>query len=287
MNAFFVILLLFTEHIFTIHVFALDRAINVLSPSELHHGSSVVGKYTAIIIGIDEYQDINIPDLQTAVNDSIAISDVLIRKYNFRDIILLHNKDATREGIDTIFRNKIDTINENDSLLIYFAGHGDIDKQLGGGWWLPSDAKGGFPGTYIDNTVIQKYIKAIKAKHVLLISDSCYSGTLFGIISRKAPPIITDKYYLTLYREKSRWGMTSGNLTPVIDVGSNTHSIFAYQLIKCFKNNIRKYITHRSIYNQIAPIICNNADQKPMCLPIRNVGDQGGEFIFIQKSHKE
>jgi len=264
----------------SVQVFSLNRAIRLVSSSDLNHNSTKIGKYTAIIIGINDYSDDNIQDLDTAVNDAKAISDILSLKYGFQDISLLTDKNATRVCIDRVFRNKINSLNLNDSLVIYFAGHGDIDRELGGGWWLPSDAKGGYPGTYIDNTIIQKYIKAMRAKHVLLISDSCYSGTLFGI-SRKAPPIITEKYYVALYNEKSRWGLTSGNITPVSDMGSNNHSIFAYQLIKMLNTNKQPYVTPRQIYDHIAPIICNNAEQKPMCLPIRNTGDQGGEFVFI------
>jgi len=270
----------------SILIFSFDRSISIVSTSELNHNSVKTGKYTGIIIGINKYKDKNIQDLDTAVNDAKAISSLLTNKYGFYDINLLTDDDATRIGIDMVFRNKISSIGINDSLLIYFAGHGDIDRELGGGWWLPSDAKGGYPGTYIDNTIIQKYIKAMKAKHVLLISDSCYSGTLFGI-ARKAPPIISDNYFINLFNEKSRWGFTSGNITTVSDSGTNNHSIFAYQLLKMLNKNKLKYLTPRMIYENIAPVICNNAAQKPMCLPIRNTGDQGGEFIFILASNTE
>jgi deoxyribose-phosphate aldolase len=71
---------------------------------------------------------------------------------------------------------------------------------------------------YLDNDQIQKAMRNMKARHVLLISDSCYSGTLFGK-TRGVPPVINDRYYLGLYNEKSRWGMTSGNKEPVADDG--------------------------------------------------------------------
>jgi hypothetical protein len=58
----------------------------------------------------------------------------------------------------------------------------------------------------------------MKTRHVLLNSDACYSGSLFGL-SREMPPVIDDKYYLKLYNEKNRWGMTSANKTPVADDG--------------------------------------------------------------------
>ena len=259
-----------------------DRAIVVTQNTGLSHDSDIVGKYFAIIIGIDMYFDKTIPDLKSAVKDAEEISKVLKLRYGFTEVILLTNKDATRYNIDKIFRNKLMKLKSNDSLLVYFSGHGDIDRQLGGGWWIPVDAKAGVPSTYIDNTLIQKYIKSIKAKHVLLISDSCYSGTLFGE-TRKIPPIITNQFYLDLYNEKSRWGMTSGNVTPVSDQGTNGHSIFAYHLLKFFSHNYKPYITPREIYANIGPMIRNNSAQMPLCRPIKNTGDQGGEFVFILK----
>ncbi len=84
------------------------------------------------------------------------------------------------------------------SFLIYFAGHGDIDRITGDGWWIPSDAKGGDATTYIENSTVQKYLRVMKARHVLVVSDSCYSRTLFGE-SRALPAVIDDQFYLDLY----------------------------------------------------------------------------------------
>jgi len=120
----------------------------------------------------------------------------------------------------------------------------------------------------------------MNARHVLLISDSCYSGTLFGQ-SRAIPQAIGNKYYVNLYNEKSRWGMTSGNKTPVSDVGSDGHSVFAYQLLKELRKNEKPYISIQELCTRIAPIVSNNSEQTPLCRPIRNTGDQGGEFVFV------
>ncbi len=138
----------------------------------------------------------------------------------------------------------------------------------------------GIRSPILDNVLTQKLIASMKARHVLLISDSCYSGTLFGK-ARALPPVITDKYYLELFNEKSRWGMTSGNFTPVSDSGTGGHSIFAYQLLKALKENSKPYLSTQELYTGFARIVANNSDQTPMCRPIKSTGDQGGEFVFI------
>ena len=261
-------------------IHAASRGISVIS--DLSHQSGKLGEYRALIIGINDYKDPKIPDLETAVNDAQAMAKLLREHYGFHIELLLDRK-ATKEAIFRALRKLASSTKPDDSVLIYYAGHGDLDRLTNEGWWIPADAKGGDPITYLDNSLVQTYIRSMQARHVLLISDSCYSGTLFGQ-ARAMPPVIGEKYYLNLYNEKSRWGMTSGNKTPVSDQGSGGHSVFAYQLLKELRNSEKPYISTQELYTRIAPIISNNSEQTPLCRPIRNTGDQGGEFVFIASS---
>jgi hypothetical protein len=207
------------------------------------------------------------------------MAELLRERYGFQVKLLLDRK-ATKEAIYRALRNLASSTKSDESVLIYYAGHGDLDRTYNDGWWIPANAKGGSPVTYLDNVQVQKSMRNMNARHVLLISDSCYSGTLFGH-SRAIPQAIDNKYYLNLYNEKSRWGMTSGNKTPVSDVGSGGHSVFAYQLLKELRKNEKPYISIQELCTSIAPIVSNNSEQTPLCRPIRNTGDQGGEFIFV------
>lgn len=258
------------------------RGVEIRSKEELSHQSGKLGAYRALIIGIDDYQDKKIPKLKTAVSDATELSNVLKTKYGF-DVSLLTDRQATKKAIYQKLRDLAANATADESILIYYAGHGEIDRVLNDGWWVPADARAGEAETYLDNTIVQKVMKSMKARHVLLISDSCYSGTLFGE-SRALPPLIDDRFYLNLYNEKSRWGMTSGNKTPVSDSGSEGHSIFAYQLIKALNKNDKPYLTTQEIYTRIAPVIANNSEQQPLCSPIRNTGDEGGGFVFVAKA---
>jgi hypothetical protein len=253
----------------------------VADPSRL--SDSGTGQFRALLIGINDYQDASIQKLKTAVADAKAVGEMLSGSYNFMNPIQLLDQQATRKAIDQAFRKMIEELTTADSLFIYFAGHGDLDRLTKDGWWVPYDATAGDPTTYIDNSVIQKYIGAMKARHVLLVSDSCYSGTLLGE-TRALPPVIDDQFYRELYESKSRWGMTSGNRTPVTDAGSEGHSLFAYHFLKTLKNSDKSYLTPREMYAKIGPVVRNNSEQMPVCLPIRNTGDEGGEFVFVRAS---
>jgi len=260
--------------------YSASRGISIIS--DLSHQSGKLGAYRALIIGINDYKDPKIPDLETAINDAKAMAELLRKRYGFQ-VKLLLNRKATKKAIYQALRNLALSTKPDDSVLIYYAGHGDLDRAYNDGWWIPADAKGGDPVTYLDNGQVQKSMRSMKARHVLLISDSCYSGTLFGQ-ARAMPQVIDDKYYLNLYNEKSRWGMTSGNKTPVSDRGSGGHSVFAYQLIKELRKNEKPYVSTQEIYTRIAPIVGNNSEQAPLCRPVRNTGDQGGEFVFVASS---
>jgi len=259
------------------------RAIDVVG--DLNHKSGRLGNYRALIIGIDDYKDRRIPDLKTAVNDARAMAGILEDKYGFQ-VELMLGREATRAGVYRALRRLSASAKPRDSVLIYYAGHGDLDRQYDEGWWIPVDAEAGNPVTYLDNTNVQKAMRNMKARHVLLISDSCYSGTLFGR-ARVMLGVITDKYYLSLYNEKSRWGMTSGNKTPVSDEGDDGHSIFAYQLLKELGKNEKPYLSTQELYTRIAPIVGNNSEQTPPVQPHPKYGGPGrGVHIRgLQRGH--
>jgi len=259
-----------------------EDAQKITDVGDLNHGSGKLGNYRALIIGINKYKDKYIPSLTTARKDAEETAKLLEERYGFQTKLLLDDK-ATQKAVFDALRELAESTRENDSVLIYYAGHGELDKLYEDGWWIPSDAKFGNPLTYLDNTQMQKAVRSMKARHVLLISDSCYSGTLFGE-TRAMPQEINERYYLSLYNEKSRWGMTSGNKEPVQDGGTGGHSIFAYQLLKALRENEKSFISTQEIYTRIAPIIGNNSEQTPLCKPIRNVGDQGGQFVFVASS---
>ena len=56
--------------------------------------------------------------------------------------------------------------------MFYYAGHGELDKTTGRGYWLPVDAKQGRRSKWLSNTDIADTLKSRAAKHVMVIADS-------------------------------------------------------------------------------------------------------------------
>jgi hypothetical protein len=239
---------------------------------------SIGGDYWALLIGIDQYQ--HVPKLESAVRDVQEVREVLAQRYGFarEKIIELINGQATREGIENALYQLRKKAGKDDSVFIYYAGHGQIDQDDQVGYWVPVEGKAQSPGTFISNARIRDEIARMKAKHVYLVADSCFSGTLFAS-SRGLPPL-NDKFFQRLYANKSRWALTSGQNEPVTDQGKGGHSMFAYFFLKLLNENEDPYLVPSHIYDQIAPLIGRNADQQPRSEPLQNAGDEGGQFVF-------
>ncbi len=238
------------------------------------------GVYRALIIGIDKHQDRQIPTLSTAAKDAASVRDLLVGRYGFKPehVKTLFNEQATRVAVEGAMYALGQEARPDDSVLIYYAGHGQTDTEKVRGWWVPFDAKAGEPATFIKNASVRDEIAAMKAKHVYLVADSCFSGTLFA--QSRSMPAFNDKFFDRLYQNKSRWGLTSGMNEPVADAGKGGHSIFAYFFLKVLRENEDPYVVPSHIYDQLAPLVGRNAEQQPRSEPLQGAGDEGGQFVF-------
>jgi formylglycine-generating enzyme required for sulfatase activity len=256
--------------------FAANRDL-IIMPKVAADSLPIAGDYWALIIGIDKYQ--HAPKLESAVKDAKGVRDVLRERYGFQKdrIIELFNEQATGPKIQNALYRLGRQAGKDDSVFIYYAGHGQYDEDGKLGWWVPVEAQPKDPGTFIMDSSVLSFVKGMKAKHVYLVADSCFSGTLFG--TRALPPL-NDRFFARMYAKSSRWGLTSGGTEPVADQGKNGHSIFAYHLINLLKENTDPYLVPSHIYDQLAPLITNNADQTPRSEPLKGAGDEGGQFVF-------
>lgn len=232
--------------------------------------------YLALFIGVQSYQDPKIVDLQTPVADVTAIAEVLDRRFHFKSSKIVTDEEATEAGIRKAIQDLVNQADSEDSILIYFAGHGDKGSSLSG-YWLPHDSVLDATDTYISNHDIVAYLESSKAKHALLIADSCFSGSVFINNTKNEHPL---EYYRK-YERKSRWAITSGNFEPVSDSGpSKKHSAFAYSLLKCLNEKREAYLTPSEILQTITSNVNRNSRglQLPRGGPI--TGDKGGGFVF-------
>ena len=245
-------------------------------------GSIKVGKYYALIIGIDDYKGQWTP-LANAVGDARAVEKLLRSKYQFNHMKTLYNEESTRENIINAFLWLVENVKENDNVFIYYSGHGEFKKKLNKGFWVPVDAQTSSISIYISNSDIQTFLGSIQSKHTLMVSDACFSGDIFRGKTSSVPFENADKYYQKVYSLKSCQAISSGGIEPVMDGGRDGHSVFAYYFLKALNENTDSYLDASRLFDRIKVPIVNNSDQSPKFSPIKNTGDEGGQFVFIRK----
>jgi hypothetical protein len=247
--------------------------INYISESGTVSGElNITGSFYALLIGINKYQDPQVPDLDHPVLDAESLYNVLVTHYLFdpQNVILL--KNVTRSDINDAFDLLAQKITPNDNLLIFYAGHGWWDEKANIGYWLPSDAKRNLKADWFRNSTLCDYIMEINSRHTLLITDACFGGSIFKTrsISLEAPKAIQ-----MLYDLPSRKAMTSGTITEVPD-----RSSFVKYLVERLYENKEKCISSEQLFASFRIAVINNSDVIPQYGEIKNVG---GDFIFIRR----
>ncbi len=240
--------------------------------------SELSGHYFALVIGINNYQ--HLPKLATAVQDAEALASILHDQYGFQTTTLV---DATREQITKALNDYRHNLDENASLLIYYAGHGMYDKDADKAYWLPVDAERDDNSHWIMADDITTEVKVIPARHVLIISDSCYSG---GMTREVAPSFTQDernRFLEKMVLGKSRTLMSSGALEPVSDEDGGGHSVFTGALLKALTTSSDSVFSAGGLFDQYVQVsVAGRSDQTPQYIPIRNSGHDFGDFVFVR-----
>ncbi len=229
----------------------------------------------ALVIANGSYRAL--PELRTARADGRELARVLEQEYGFTVRLL---EDAsfleTMVALSEVGRS----LGAQDDLLVYYAGHGRIDEASGRGFWLPTDADPDDRSTWLPNDALAKQLGTLAAGHVLVVSDSCYAGTLAaaGLEARSAGTA----------GGRSRTVLASGGLQPVLDEGGGgEHSIFARALLTVLKL-AREATSAASVASSVAARVGWKAAQlgiaqSPIYAPIRHAGHEAGDFLFVPK----
>jgi len=233
------------------------------------------GDYHALVIGNNNYRFL--AKLRTAIDDAQEVGHVLRDNYGFNVTIVT---DATRSDILLALGSLREEMTKRDNLLIYYAGHGYLDEEADEGYWLPVDAQSDSTLNWVSNSSITSTLKAIPAKHVLIVADSCYSGKLArGVHIVKK----THNYLSKISGKRARSVLCSGGLEPVIDSGGKGgHSVFASYFIDALKEN-KDIILGAELFSKIRRPVMLNSDQTPEYSDIRKAGHEGGDFLFVRR----
>jgi hypothetical protein len=242
-----------------------------------------LGNYYALIIGNNQYR--HFPSLNTARNDASDAAKLLRERYGFRTTLLL---DADRYAILSTLNRLRQELTEQDNLLIYYAGHGELDRVNDRGYWLPVDAEPGNNANWISNVDVTDILNAIRAKQVMVVADSCYSGTLslssMPRLELGIPEENRNEWIMTLAQVRARTVLTSGGVKPVPDSAGGNHSVFARAFLDTLNDN-RRVLEGHALYRDVLKRVQQRKlrpelQQIPDYAPIHHAGHEAGEFFF-------
>lgn len=249
----------------------------------------------ALVVGVNDYD--NVPDLHYAVEDALAIKNLLINDLGFprSNVRYLIDKEATQSNINKELQKLLKSAGPNDRVVFYFAGHGETEKlgleQGDAGFLMPSDADAeNLFFSAIPMEDLKSISKFSKAKHMLFLVDACYSG--LAAVNTRGLSTNTPNYIDKITEENSRQIITAGQKDEkVLEKDEWEHSAFTKNLISGLKDkkanaNNDDYITgsELGLYLQEKVSIDTENFQTPQ---FKRLTTHEGEIIFPALSKKE
>ncbi|WP_179021847.1 PdaC/SigV domain-containing protein [Winogradskyella forsetii] len=227
-----------------------------------------------IAIAIDEYSDPAIDNLKNCSNDINLLIDILSNSYQFDSIELFTKPEQTTLTFlyDELYNEFINSL-ATDNILLLFAGHGEFNSKLGASYWICSDSTKLNVTSWFNVEDLLKFFNASPAKHIALISDSCFSGAIFEL--NRGGGI------LALDGKNSRQALTSGGIEKVSDGHQN--SPFNATLVKVLNDNTLNQLSFNQLSENIIIEFNQSQKQTPAYGSLINSGDNGGTFFFKLK----
>lgn len=233
----------------------------------------------ALLFAVDDYT--HWPNLRNPISDAEKIKTDLESIYNFQTTLI---KNPTRGDIFEAIRKYGEMDYPDDGqLFIFFAGHGYFDETFSAGYLVAQDTK--LPKddknmlTYVSHSRIRDDIDAITdCQHILLVLDTCFSGTFDRFIAMGGTPIDLSESLPSSDIERkfeytTRRYLTSGGLEDVPDV-----SAFIQTLHNALdsRGGSDKVLT----FNEILGYMNNLSKPKP-CADGFGTDEEEGDFLFF------
>lgn len=227
----------------------------------------------AVLFGNNDYKA-PIPELETPIADVERIAESLRKHFGYEARVI---KNASKAKIIETLNGVAASAKDTDSVLLFYAGHGYLMEDIDMGFWIPIDGSVKSPNNWISNKDISKLLAAIPARQLILVSDSCFSGSLTHEqkVNYKEAPIAED-----IFKKRSVLAFSSGGDEPVSDEGKEGHSIFAWSLIKTL-DAASGTTSGQQVWRTVTKEIPKEFEQSPQYGAVVSAGHtDGGEYLF-------
>lgn len=234
----------------------------------------------AVVIGLNQYDDKRIPQLINAVPDAREIGASLRENLGY-DVVRLDN--PTKAQIFEALNRVVEQARQDDSVMVYFAGHGELVDKTGLGYWIPRDANAEDPRGWISNADINRLLTSARSRQMAVVADSCYSGVFAqgkALEGTRASARLDD--YLT---RRAVTVMSSGSDEPVADSGKDGHSVFAWNLLQQL-GQLSGWQAGSTVFDSVRIAVERELPQTPQYGASVVAGhEDGADFLFERREH--
>jgi hypothetical protein len=202
--------------------------------------SAALARNYALLFAIGNYD--SWPPLVNPEPDAQAIADELKKSYGFRTELL---RNVTRDDILTTLRRYAGMkFSERDQLFIFFAGHGQFDQVLGDGYLVAKDSRlnDDIKTSYVAHSVLRTIVNNIPCKHIFLVVDACFGGTIDPLIAATSRgddtygDVSKAEFIRRKMQFKTRRFLTSGGKEYVSDGRPGEHSPFVRRFLEALRS---------------------------------------------------
>lgn len=232
-----------------------------------------IRRKVAVLIGEGHYADSKIPGLANTVGDSHAVASTLTEQLGYETLVL---DNPSKEALIATLNRLALEVGPQDSAVVFYAGHGAVVEETGAGYWLASSSQAEDPKTWLSNADIARLIEQVGAKQVVLISDSCYSGSLVGGARIRGTP--GELNPSDVLARRSAVVMSSGGNEPVFDSGRDGHSLFAWSLMNTL-SQVKSWRPGGNLFERIRFTVARELPQRPQYGAAPGY-QEGGDYLF-------
>lgn len=241
------------------------------------------GRRVALIISNSEYK--NFQNLASPINDAKAFKDILETKFGF-DVQVI--TDASRKQMMKSIKAVSTSLNSDDEFILFYAGHGETIGETN--YWLPVEANQADDFDWVDEDFIKRILKMSKSRNILIIADSCFSGTItrgIEIVEQNLDAAALEKFR----NEITRVAITSGGNEKVLDGGAGSHSVFSGAVLDYLRKKDTPF-TAAEIFSSIRTDVLKRSialggNQTPQYGPLLKAGHKGPDFVFEPITEKK
>lgn len=266
------LLLIFAPLLFVLPLPAQDTMLGIPEPP---------ARQWLMLIGVDHYQDQEfLTDLTCSRSSLLTLANFLWEGFGYTQerTRILFNERATRSAIEKEMRRLISRVHPEDSVLIIFAGNGDMDYVDNTSYWYGYDAHSISDG--IPDFLVRHWCRSLQARHVLLLADAHFPRSPLGQGQYFGQTENLDK--------KSREFLVSGMARPYpaqaggVGGGMSIFLGWVYKVLESFTERNVRFSVH-DLHQQLQLAYRHSRLPEPRLGVMPGTYHEGGRFFFYPR----